>query len=357
MPLSVLFQAPTIAATAELLRGPFKSDEEEGLSKTAEDEVTPASGSAKSINLPEAAIEVGATIPFTPKRFQYLVSIAKGGNRPALFCVHGAYGNVLNFRDISRALHKEQPFFGLQARGIDGTNRPHTSIPEMAAAYLEEIRAQQPHGPYLLAGYSGGGVVAFEMARQLTDLGEDVPLVVFFDTYHPQMPLQTVDFARKVSRLRNEGLGYVREIVSARLHWLREARERWQISRCLRQNKIVPLHLRNRHLTDNFGNAASRYRPQPWSGRAILYRAASANYVFNSRSLSYGWDKVIMGGVETVVIPGNHDTLMLGANSQELMGHLNKALEMACVRPGDQQSAAAIFGIGSKSELSDVRAI
>lgn len=357
LPLSVLFQAPTIAATAELLRGPFTPDEEVSSPQPAGDEASPAAVSATSINLPEAAVGAGARTQPAPKRFQYLVSIAKGGDRPALFCVHGAGGNVLNFRDISRGLHDEQPFFGLQARGIDGSNRPHASIPEMARAYLEEIRAQQPHGPYLLAGYSGGGVVAFEMARQLTELGEDVPLVVFFDTYHPQMPLQTVDFARKVSRLRNEGLGYLREIISVRLEWLREARERWQISRCLRGNKIVPLHLRNRHLTDNFGNAASRYRPEPWSGRAILFRAASANYVFSSGGLSYGWDKVIMGGVETVVIPGNHDTLLLGANSQELMGHLNKALERASVRPGDQRSPAAVFGFGSKAELSDVRAI
>ncbi|MBY0561315.1 type I polyketide synthase [Hyphomicrobium sp.] len=357
LPLSVLFQAPTIAATAELLRGPFKADEAEASSPPAAGDAPPATDSATSIKPLETAAGAGARTQPAPKRFQYLVSIAKGGNRPALFCVHGAGGNVLNFRDISRGLQVEQPFFGLQARGIDGTSRPHESIEEMAKAYLEEIRIQQPHGPYLLAGYSGGGVVAFEMARQLTELGEDVPLVVFFDTYHPQMPIQTVDFARKVSRLRNEGLGYLRDIVSVRLHWLREARERWQISRCIRQNKIVPLHLRNRHLTDNFGNAASKYHPEPWSGRAILFRAASASYVFRSEELSYGWDKVITGGVETVVIPGNHDTLMLGANSQVLMGHLNRALEKACAKPSDQAGPAAVFHFDSSAELSDASAI
>ena len=357
LPLSVLFQAPTIAATAELLRGPFKSDEEEGSSQAAGDEAPSEADSATSINLSDGAAVLTALLAPTPKRFQYLVSIAKGGNRPALFCVHGAGGNVLNFRDISRVLHKEQPFFGLQARGIDGTNRPHATIEAMAEAYLEEIRAQQPHGPYLLAGYSGGGVVAFEMARQLTDQGQDVPLVVFFDTYHPQMPLQTVDLNRKFSRLRNEGFEYLSEVVSVRREWLRVALERRQIAQCLRQDKIVPLDLRDRHLTDNFGHAASRYHPQPWSGRAMLFRAATANYVFRSGGLSYGWDKVIMGGVETVVIPGNHDTLVLGANSQQLMGHLNKALEMACVPPGDQPNPAAIIRSGSKAELSEMRAI
>ncbi|MBS0267969.1 MAG: SDR family NAD(P)-dependent oxidoreductase, partial [Proteobacteria bacterium] len=355
LPLSVLFQAPTIASTAELLRGPFKSDEEEGLSKPTEDEVPPASGSAKSINLPEAAIEVGATIPFTPKRFQYLVNITKGGNRPALFCVHGAGGNVLNFRDISRALPKDQPFYGLQARGIDGTNRPHESIAEMAAAYVDEIRVQQPHGPYLLAGYSGGGVVAFEMARQLTELGEDVPLVVFFDTYHPQMPIQTVDFKRKLSRLRNEGLGYIKNIISLRLEWMRHALQRRQIAKYLQQDETIPFDLRDHQLTDNFVRAASSYRPQPWSGKAMLFRAATANYIFSGGGPCYGWDKVIMGGIETVVISGDHDTLLLGPNSLELMGHLNKALEKAVAPHREQPGPAPVFD--RKADFLDARAI
>ena len=68
----------------------------------------------------------------------------------------------------------------------------HRSIEDMARAYVEEIRALRPHGPYFLAGYSGGGVVAFEMAQQLKALGEEVPLLVFFDTYHPQMPIRAV---------------------------------------------------------------------------------------------------------------------------------------------------------------------
>ena len=356
LPLSVLFQAPTIASTAELLRGPFKADEEEGQSQAAGDEA-PAPDSAKSINLPDAAIEVGATIPFTPKRFQYLVNITKGGNRPPLFCVHGAGGNVLNFRDISRALPKDQPFFGLQARGIDGTNRPHESIREMATAYVGEIRAQQPHGPYLLAGYSGGGVVAFEMARQLTELGEEVPLVVFFDTYHPQMPIQTVDFKRKLSRLRNEGLDYIRDVISLRLLWLREARQRQQIAKYLRDGETVPFDLRDRQLTDNFVRAASNYRPQPWAGRAMLFRAATANYIFSAGGPCYGWDKVITGGVETVVISGDHDTLLLGPNSLELMGHLNKALEKAVAPGREQPSPAPVAQFDRKADLLDARAL
>ena len=82
---------------------------------------------------------------------------------------------------------------------------PHRSIEEMARAYVEEIRALRPHGPYFLAGYSGGGVVAFEMAQQLKALGEEVPLLVFFDTYHPQMPIRAVSLGRKLHAFAQRG--------------------------------------------------------------------------------------------------------------------------------------------------------
>src|SRR4029077_8113983 len=118
--------------------------------------------------------------------FRSLVTIQRGVD-PLIpfFCVHGSGGNVLNFRDLSQAMGRSQPFYGLQSRGIDGVSRPHHSIEEMAAAYVTEVREVQPEGPYLLGGYSGGGVVAFEMAHQLTAAGEAVALLVMFDTFPP----------------------------------------------------------------------------------------------------------------------------------------------------------------------------
>jgi thioesterase domain-containing protein len=258
-----------------------------------------------------------------------LVEITRGGNRPPLFCVHGAGGNVLNFRDLSWGLHHDQPFYALQARGVDGTTELHHSIEEMARAYVEEIRALRPHGPYFLAGYSGGGVVAFEMAQQLKALGEEVPLLVFFDTYHPQMPIRTVTLGRKLMRLRKDGLKYVKETVRDRMTRALLLRQRLQIKFCVLGGRTVPHALRDRYLSENFSLAASRYRPQPWHGRAILFRAESVPFVFSGGGPYYGWDSVVLGGVETVMIPGNHDTLLLGANAKVLMGPLNRALDQA----------------------------
>jgi thioesterase domain-containing protein len=239
---------------------------------------------------------------------------------------------VLNFRDLSWGLHHDQPFFALQARGVDGTTRPHRSIEEMARAYVEEIRALRPHGPYFLAGYSGGGVVAFEMAQQLKALGEEVPLLVFFDTYHPQMPIRTVTFRRKLMLLRKEGLAYLKERALDRVERVHAVRERVQIKLCVLGGRPVPHALRDRHLTESFGRASRRYRPQPWQGKAILFRAETVPFVFGGGGPYYGWDSVVLGGVKTVMIPGNHDTLLLGANAKVLMGPLNAALDQANLR-------------------------
>jgi acyl transferase domain-containing protein/thioesterase domain-containing protein/aryl carrier-like protein len=341
LPLSVLFQAPTIAATAALLReakglsaiDPSADGVDVSIQASAEDLLLAGSTSATAeqvaSDFPIAADAQLTSVPAVPRS---LVEITRGGNRPPLFCVHGAGGNVLNFRDLSWGLHHDQPFFALQARGVDGATELHRSIEEMARAYVEEIRALRPHGPYFLAGYSGGGVVAFEMAQQLKALGEEVPLLVFFDTYHPQMPIRTVSLTRKLMRLRKDGLKYVKQTVLDRLDRARAVRERLQIKLCVLGGRTVPHALRDRHLTDSFSLAASRYRPRPWQGKAILFRAESVPFVFSGGGPYYGWDSVVLGGVKTVMIPGNHDTLLLGANAKVLMGPLNTALDQANLR-------------------------
>jgi acyl carrier protein len=111
-----------------------------------------------------------------------LVAIQPAGSRPPLFCFHGAGGNVLIYRDLSRRLGPDQPFYGLQSQGLDGSLPPLTTVEEMAALYVKEIRRAQPHGPYFLGGYCGGGTVAYEAAQQLQEDGERVVLLALFDT-------------------------------------------------------------------------------------------------------------------------------------------------------------------------------
>ncbi|MFI5422288.1 MAG: alpha/beta fold hydrolase, partial [Nitrososphaerales archaeon] len=141
LPLATLYEAPTIEELARILRGDSSS-----------------SG-------------------WSP-----LVTIQPEGYRPPIFCFHGAGGNVLNYRDLSKHLGSDQPFYGLQSQGLDGSCPPLTKIEDMAGLYIKEIRKVQPHGPYFLAGYCGGGTIAFEAAQQLQSSGEAIALLALFDT-------------------------------------------------------------------------------------------------------------------------------------------------------------------------------
>lgn len=91
----------------------------------------------------------------------------------------------------------------------------------------------------------------------------------------------------------------------------------------------VPFDLRDFHLTGNFERAAARYRPRPWAGRATLFRATQVDPLYAVGGPSYGWDQDVLGGVEIVLVPGNHDTLLLGANAEPLVNRLREMLATA----------------------------
>jgi len=141
LPLAVLFEAPTIALLAKHLREPEDDHD------------------------------------WSP-----LVAIQPLGSRPPFFCIHGGGGNVLIYRELSEHLGTNQPFYGLQAQGLDGERPYLDTIEAMAELYVKEIRRVQAHGPYYLGGYCMGGTVAYEMAQLLKAQGEEVALLALFDT-------------------------------------------------------------------------------------------------------------------------------------------------------------------------------
>ena len=147
LPLATLFQAPTIEGLAAII----------GQGRTSES-------------------------------WRSLVAIQPAGTRQPLFAVPGVGGNVVCYHDLSRLLGPDQPFYGLQSRGLSGTESPRTDIEDMAAAYLAEIRQVQPEGPYNLLGACMGAVVAYEMAQQLHAAGEQVGLLVLLE---PRAPFRT----------------------------------------------------------------------------------------------------------------------------------------------------------------------
>ncbi len=115
-------------------------------------------------------------------RYTPLVVLKTGEGLPPVFIVHGVGGNVVELFPMARRMSYPGAVVGIQARGLADRESPHTSVEAMAADYLQEIKARQPHGPYYLCGYSFGGLVAFEMARRLCEAGDEVGLVGLLDT-------------------------------------------------------------------------------------------------------------------------------------------------------------------------------
>jgi thioesterase domain-containing protein len=219
--------------------------------------------------------------------------------------------------------------FGLQASGIDGVSAPGTTVEQMAGAYLDEVRAVQPRGPYLLAGYSGGGLIAFEMARRLDQAGEPIGVLAFIDTFHPRMPLPQIDMRTRLDRLRREGTSYLRDGLDRLRKSLQDARDGRRLAKHVAAGEPIPLALRELHLIRHFERAQSRYRPEPWPGKALLFRAEQIDYYFRAGGPLYGWDQSVLGGIEVIPVPGNHDSIMLGANAVRIANRLVQAIAEA----------------------------
>ena len=301
LPLSILHERPTIEYLADTLRAYC------------------VGGAPSPTHLSLAA-----------DRFSVLVPIQRHGRRPRLFCVHGAGGNVLNLSSIARHLGSDRPFVGLQAQGTDGVRRPLDSVHAMANDYVKEIRGLQPTGPYYLSGYCGGGIIAFEMARQLCSAGEQVALLTLIDCYSPG-PVKSESRLRRWKRgTVAGGWNYLRELVAARVRRDYRRAESWlRVNYHRLKGQTIPYELRDVWLTRMFLRAASRYRPGEYRGPLTLLRATDVEPALLAVGPEMGWAGFARAGIRTFDIPGNHQTIMDEPNVAILAETLKLCLETA----------------------------
>ncbi|HYX22780.1 MAG TPA: condensation domain-containing protein, partial [Thermoanaerobaculia bacterium] len=293
-----------------------------------------------------------------------LVPIQPLGARAPLFCVHALGGEVLGYYQLARQLGTDQPVYGLQARPLDGqagqagkagqAEAPQTTIEEMAAEYLDAVRGLQPAGPYLLAGYSFGGVVAFEMARQLTRAGEEVALLAILDQpVSPGDEAAAVDTAAIIAEMLKHharGQGRTLELDEEALRGLplddQLARGLEVLGglEALGPGFDVPL-LRDLALGwSSRATAVERYRVAPYPGKITLVRASDVDplalrevtperrQVFADPTL--GWGAVAAGGVEVHLVPGSHQTIVAAPHVEILAEILGTCIARAERGPG-----------------------
>ena len=262
------------------------------------------------------------------KEWPSLVPIHASGSKPPLFCVHLVDGNVLSYRDLARHLPPDQPLYGLQSRGLDGVSRINSRIEDMASDYVSEVRRSHPGGPYAICGWSFGGLVAFEMARQLELAGQSVALVAMFDTHvpgklhiggpgsqprRPALARATTLLLRGRDRLQTIGSLFEARLWRMLVLWHRHGG--W-LPRALQK------------VTHANRNALRDYVPQPYGGRVMLFKAAQ-HLSQRPRDLLFGWGPVAAGGVEIHEAPGHHLDMVFEPHARTLAEKLTRCLDKA----------------------------
>ena len=295
LPLAVLFQAPTIEQLATVLR-------EQGWSSS----------------------------------WSSLVPLRAVGSAPPFFCVHSLGANLVSYQSLAARMNTDQPFYGLQPAGLDGKEESHTRVEEMAAHYLKEIRALQPEGPYFLGGVCLGGTIAFEMAQQLKQAGEEVALLALIDSYRPGridympkihwqgLPL-LADYHLGNMLLRDSGqqVGYLRE---------RARNLSARIRRVLRRdhsdtkNSEVGSFERNlRRVYEANSQAELYYKPTVYQGKiTLLWSSETTTRSYLDRRLH--WSELAAGGLEVHAIPGDHMSMIEEPHVNVLAGKLQTVI-------------------------------
>jgi acyl transferase domain-containing protein/thioesterase domain-containing protein/SAM-dependent methyltransferase/acyl carrier protein len=256
-----------------------------------------------------------------------LVTIQAGGARRPLFCVHPVGGNVLCYAALAPLLGADQPVYGLQARGLDGAEPPRARIEEMAADYIEVIKAAQPTGPYLLAGFSFGGIVAFEIAQQLARMDDTIALLALIDAGPPVHGFKVSEmadamvlawFAAEVGLWPEDQL----PDLYASLQQTPPDEQMDFITKRAPNEATVDIDVARPLLSVFKMNllALRSYVPQPFAHRAVLYRCDEPRAILGSRGLlsevidpldeSLGWNKLSAAPIEVHALPGDHHTLL-----------------------------------------------
>ncbi len=277
IPLAILFQAPTIEQIADILR-------QKNWKPT----------------------------------WSSLVPIQTGGSKPPLFLIHGAEGNVLLYRELVCHLGKDQPVYGLQSEGLDGTKNLQTRFETMAANYIKEIRSLQPEGPYYLGGYCLGGAIAFEMAQQLHAHGEEVGLLAMFETYNiKSINISSPNFYKFYHKLQNIMFHFYNMFSLGSKDKLRFLIDKAKVE--LSRFKVsinVAISKIARKLNLNFGlsyhhvlinkvndQAMLEYLPKVYTGCVTIFRPKK--YFARLNDPQFGWEGLAEEGVNVYELPVN----------------------------------------------------
>ncbi|WP_111307979.1 non-ribosomal peptide synthetase [Confluentibacter sediminis] len=241
-----------------------------------------------------------------------LVPIKPKGTKTPLYIIHGAGLNVLKFIDLSKHLDDDQPVFGIQGTGVNSDNEPYNSIEEIAQHYISSIIKKNPNGPYALAGYSFGGIIAFEMAKQLINQGKKVSVLAMLDSYVYPYYYYKSPLRKKIEssvyqinwRLYDLKLIFKsKSYLKSRINGKKERLFQFYYNK-FKKNK----HINPEYIQDNFKvteMVRDKYHLTPLPIEIDLFRAKSQSHYMHD-TMYLGWKPITLKGISIHEVPGNH---------------------------------------------------
>jgi thioesterase domain-containing protein/acyl carrier protein len=267
----------------------------------------------------------------SPQPGSSLIPINPNGSKQPFFYVHGLVGYGFH-PTLAGYLDPNRPFYGLQAIGLDGEKPPYTRIEEMVKHYIQEIQTIQPHGPYLLGGRCIGSMMAFEMAHQLKQRGQQVWLVAMVDCPNPFITAEQKNQAW--TRWKSFGK--------------EEKREKFQ------KSGFDPNSIKNKlEVIEANQQVVINYLPKTYSGRVVYFSAVENRqqpFVSNYDPMQPdGWNQFVAVGIEIIEVPGRHGTYHAEPHVQVLAAKLNACLEQV---ETEEQAKTKLLSLPKTNEIT-----
>jgi amino acid adenylation domain-containing protein len=254
------------------------------------------------------------------KSWSFVVPVQPEGSNLPFFWIHGDFSNAF----LPEYLGPDQPLYALDHQSQDGKPALHTTVENIAAHYLEEIRTVQMNGPYFIGGYSFGAIVAFEIAHQIQKAGDTVELLALVDPpgfigdaqttatkrrrelrnrvagfrndlNRHQTTLGTLDSTKKLDYVLSRASARIRKVVDARTRGIRNAVKPMIWETYLRRGLRVPPWLRSEYILNVYDRARLNYVPKAYRGRAILFRTS-----YLARHFQTDWNRLIEGDLQWI---------------------------------------------------------
>jgi len=280
--------------------------------------------------------ELAAAVDDPGKHFDPLVLMRSGAGGPPLFLVHSIWGDVLGMRQIAVAMTGDIPVYGLRARGLQG-EEPQRSVEAMAASYVGTIRELQPEGPYRVAGHSFGGLLAFEIARLLSEQGQEVDWLGLIDaelSVEAHTPARRLahrlalpfHFARAAMRNPHAAFRAGLQVVPK---LLRRGFSRFHRDAALAASEATwmegasPQHQR---LAARFLELAAAYRPRPYRGSMTYFLPTVRRFHLFADPLPV-WRRLTAGTIEIERVPGPHVGMVSGDSAPMVAAQIDRHLK------------------------------